>query len=77
VVTVEPAVFAQNEINAVRSNVLQIFNQSPPNLDQANSDEATVIAVALIILNSNSAWKCNSGDGKTASTCSNWQLLLG
>jgi hypothetical protein len=56
---------------------LQIFAQRPFNLNQANSDEAFVIAQALIILKSNSAWKCNIGDGKTASTCSNWQLLLG
>jgi hypothetical protein len=77
VVTVEPAVFAQEEINAVRTNVLQIFAQHPPNLDQANSDEALVIAQALLILKSGSAWKCNTGDGKTALTCSSWQLLLG
>lgn len=72
----EPAVFAQEEIDAVRDDVIQVFKQNPPNLNQAKSKEATVIALAIIALNDTFEWACNTGPSRSTLTCSSWQLIL-
>lgn len=72
----EPVTFAQDELNAIRNEVDQAFQTSPPNLEQCLKSESLVITLYLRFLKVDFEWKCNSGPGRTASTCSSWALAV-
>lgn len=73
---VEPVSFAQDELNAIRNEVDQAFQSTPPNLDQCNRSQSLVIALYLRFLKTNFDWQCNSGPSDSELTCSSWALAV-
>ena len=69
---VEPVSFAQNELNAIRNEVNQAFQSTPPNFDQCVRKQSLVIAVYLRFIKKKFDWICNTVPSRSTLTCSSW-----